>query len=270
MIQYLITSGCSFSTYTWTKFIEKKYKDYNPNLVVEHVALPSQGQELIQKKASLAIMEALEKGYDSSQILVLVMWSGTDRKSWYIDNIDTIDGIVHNWKTNFESGWYRQFYDLKNKSNASKIVTTKSNARVEYNPEGGWYITNGPTIGEIDFVKQFYMFSREAGGIGFVHESIENIIFLQNLCKIKNINFVQQFYMDVVFEDIVKNRDHQAINYLYKQLDHDTMITQGMYDYLKTNKEYFTSDNFHPNDLGSETYTNNILIPFLKQKGFFK
>ena len=91
MIKHLITGGCSFSHYAnsnenWVGFLEDKLKFENKNLTIEHTGFFSQGQELIQKKIMLAIVEALESGLQPNEIMVVVMWSGTFRKAWYIDN----------------------------------------------------------------------------------------------------------------------------------------------------------------------------------------
>lgn len=273
MIKCLITSGCSFSprstTSGWTGEITKKFESIYPELISMHRGLPSQGQELIQKKAVFAIVEALNKGYKPEEIAVVVMWSGTERTAWYIDNPDIMRDILLQWKLEFNSGWSCQFFDLENKSSSEKIGLTKNNNEIVYDPNGGWYFTNGHGA-EIEFIKQYFMFDKDIPGIGMVHKSLENMIFLQNFCKVKNIKLCQQFYMDHVFTDILKHKDHKAINYLYKELDFDTILLKSIYNYLQPNTEYFMDDNIHPNDLGAKVYSENVLIPFLESKGFFQ
>mgnify|MGYP000867170162 CR=1 FL=1 len=92
MIKHLITGGCSFShsqtpTENWIGFLENHLKEQNNELTIEHTGFLSQGQELIQKKAMLAAMDAMNRGISPSDILITVMWSGSYRKAWYIDNL---------------------------------------------------------------------------------------------------------------------------------------------------------------------------------------
>ena len=130
MIKHLITGGCSFShgpfpQDNWTGKLENNLRELNPNLTREHTGYLSQGQELIQKKVTLAIMDALDKGISSSDILVVVMWSGTYRKAFYIDNHYILNKMRNDWKQ-FEGGMSGQFLDLKNKLNG-EIITHRLN-----------------------------------------------------------------------------------------------------------------------------------------------
>ena len=102
MIKHLITGGCSFSLYSiphenWLEPLTNWLKIKNPNLTHNHTGYSSQGQELIQKKVTLSIIEALESGLKPEEIFVVVMWSGTFRKAWYIDNPNVITEFVKDW-----------------------------------------------------------------------------------------------------------------------------------------------------------------------------
>ena len=292
MIKHLITGGCSFSHYAnsnenWIGFLENKLKSENENLTIEHTGFFSQGQELIQKKVMLAIIDALETGLQPNEIMVVVMWSGTFRKAWYIDNPMIIKQMTKLWNK-FKGGMSNQFLDLKNKGSEtpSYFNTGCEDSIFEYNPKGGWYFTVNGSDSQMEFVQQHYLLDGHmTGGIGKVHNSIENIIMLQNFCKLNGVKFYQQFFMDSVFEDIEENKNHQLINYLYKQLDLDNMIQIGMFEYLHTllnmdrkesinithderlkldkNTGYFSKDGFHPSKLGAELWCKNILFPFL-------
>jgi len=127
-------------------------------------------------------------------------------------------------------------------------------------------------------------------GVGKVHISAENIINLQNFCKLNNVKFVHQFFMDSSYLDIEKHKEHQLINYLYNQLDTNIMLKNGMFEYLHTllnipreesinvthadRKQldeqygYFSKDGFHPSTYGAELWTKNVLIPFLETKKY--
>jgi hypothetical protein len=291
MIKHLITGGCSFSHYAnsnenWIGFLEDKLKFANENLTTEHTGYFSQGQELIQKKVMLAIVEALESGLQPNEIMTVVMWSGTFRKAWYIDNPIIIKQMTKLWN-NFDGGMSSQFLDLKNRNTENpNYFKTKNGSKFSYNKNGGWYFTVNGSDSQMEFVQQHYILDGHmTDGIGKIHSSIENIIMLQNFCKLNGINFYQQFFMDSVFEDVENNKNHQMINYLYNQLDENIILKNGMFEYLHTllnidrkesinithserlkldeNTGYFSNDGFHPSKLGAELWCKNVLFPFL-------
>ncbi len=294
MIKHLITGGCSFSHShvpheSWIGFLENHIKELNPNATHEHTGFLSQGQELIQKKCILASLEAMERGIAPSDILVVVMWSGTYRKAWYIENQHILSLMRKHWK-NFEGGMCGQLLDLKNNMTQEKVqFETKNGSEFYHSKNGGWYFTVNGSDSQMEFVQQHYLLDGDmCNGVGKVHTSIENMIMLQNFCKLHGIKFVHQFFMDTSYTDIERNKEHQIINYLYKQLDFEHMIKDGMFEYVHTlinlPKEgctnishadrikldepygYFSKDGFHPSQKAAEKWTNDILIPFLKNK----
>lgn len=268
MISHFITGGCSFTNweYGWVHTLENYLKSKNNNLISIKTAFPSQGQGMIQRKIMFELVEAFNRGIPPDEILVIVMWSGTSRSSWYIDNPNII----------------------KKMELTDRCLIDLKNFRSE---NGGWYTTehgNNKNDYALGFTQQHFLIDKFAGGVGKVHDSLENIIMLQNFCKLHNVTLIQQFYMDFVFEDIEKYKNHQIINYLYKQLDFDNIITQGMLEYLESfltiqkkkaemltpeqrtessrNSELFSSDGFHPGAYGIKLWCKNILFPFLKSK----
>jgi hypothetical protein len=289
MIKHLITGGCSFSVgaddSSWVKALEQHLTNKNNNLTVEHTGYYSQGQELIQKKVMLAAMDALSRNINPEDILISVMWSGTDRKAWYIDNPVIIQDVVGGMPK-FNGGMSRQFLDLKNQvSNNQGVFKTFSGSEFDYSLDGGWYFTVNGSDCKLDFVQQHYMLDRFAGGAGKVHSSLENIIMLQNFCKLHKIKLAQQFFMDLVFQDIEHKKDHQLVNYLYKQLDFNSIIKDGMFDYLHpfigvarersrdlthqerlkmdAGRQIFNKDGFHPDAKGRDIWCDNVLFPFV-------
>jgi hypothetical protein len=293
MIKHLITGGCSFSfgkdISGWTANLTNLLKEKNINLTYEHTGYLSQGQELIQKKVMLAIIDALDNGFNPDEILVVVMWSGTSRKAWYIDNPNIIQKMKVGWKK-FQGGMSSQFLDLKN-NNTSKepnFFETFNGTKFDYNPYGGWYFTVDGSDCTLDFVKDYYMIDANTNGVGKVHLSLENIVTLQNFCKLHKVKIVHQFFMDNVFKSIEDNKNHQIINYLYRQLDFNLLIKDGMFEhihsYLNVEREksifishderklldagrnYFDSDGFHPGEYGAKLYCENVLFPFLTNK----
>lgn len=296
-IKHVITSGCSFSDagseWAWPRVFEKYITQKYPHLTFNHVGMGSQGQELVQKKASLAVIEALEK-YQPDEIAVIVMWTGTERKTFYVDNKQFIEEVAEGWKQG-SHWWGIQFADLKNNFDLDTyVIHPTMNMPTNYNKDEGWYICNY-LMPDSNITKEYFNLSSTI--IGPATVSLENIIMLQNLCKLNGVNIFQTFYREYVYTDIVENKDHLNLNYLYKQWDHDTIITTtGIYEHLRPTLEdhqqwemggifkkifkmghwtdetsqYFCTDNWHPNELGATKWITEVLEPKLNDKGFFK
>lgn len=276
-IRKIITSGCSFSDsvtpYTWPNQLESYItKNIDDNVRFDHRGLSSQGQELIQKKASHAIYEALVTGYRPEEIAVFVMWSSVDRKSFYIDNPDTISEIVNNWRGS-KQGWQLQFADLKNQVAVPNTVSTKGTYfnEVHYNEAGGWFITSSHVSDEVKFVRDYFMMGAHTISIGMCHDSLQNILSLQYLCQSKGIKLYQQFYMNNIIEDLDRWKDHQSIKYLYDDWDRNTFVSnQSMHHYMNGREELFVGvGNSHPNGLGHRIWLDEVILPRLEQDNFF-
>ncbi len=291
MIKHLITGGCSFSAggeYTgWTGALSSHMKTINPEVTCNHTGYLSQGKEMIQKKVMLALIEAFARGDKPEDILVVVMWSGTYRKAWYIDNHYIINEII-SYLPKFVGGMSRQFLDMKDKVvGTPNYFSTALSDGFEYNPDGGWFFTVDGSECQIEFVQQHYLLDKELNGTGKVHTSLENIIMLQNFCDLHKVTMIQQFFMDSVYEDIENKKDHQIINYLYNQLNINNMIKIGMFEYLHKflnsdkdpqilthserkklsgDTDIFDKDGFHPGQVGYQMWVDNITVPFLKNK----
>jgi hypothetical protein len=291
MVKHLITGGCSFSAggeYTgWTGALSSHMKTINPEVTCNHTGYQSQGQEMIQKKVMLALTEAFTHGYKPEDILVVVMWSGTCRKAWYIDNHYIINEII-SYLPKFVGGMSKQFLDMKDKVvGTTKYFSTALSDGFEYNPDGGWFFTVNGSECQIEFVQQHYLLDKKLNGTGKVHTSLENIIMLQNFCDLHKVPMIQQFFMDSVYEDIENKKDHQIINYLYNQLNINNMIKIGMFEYLHNflncdkdpqilthserkklsgDTDIFDKDGFHPGPAGHQLWVDNIIVPFLKDK----
>ncbi len=294
MISHLITGGCSFSTGDdtngWTGHLTQFLRQLNPNLTTSHCGKNSAGQEYIQKRIVSRLCELIDQGIDPKEMLVVVMWSGTSRKSWFIDNPTMMERMVNGWP-NFNGGMTDQFLNLTNNSiDDPGTFTTSNGSEFRYNRNGGWYLTVNGSDCQLEFVQQHYLLDKEVNGVGKTHSSLENIIFLQNFCKLYSIKIVNQFFMKHVYADIHRHKDHEIMKYLYNQLDQTTLIKQGMFEYLhraldveeddavllthderkyrqnKYNLNYFAQDGFHPADQGNKVWCDDVLIPFINEQ----
>ena len=278
-IKKIITTGCSVSTgsldtepCTWPNQLAKYVKNLDPNVEVTNLSIVSQGQELIQKKASLALIESL-KEYQPEEIAVIAMWSGLERRSVYIENINTIHELIVHWVEN-NIWWNSQFLDLKNQADNPRNEMMKfvgindvvHNAPALFNQSPGWYIfsaarDDGPISKAI---------LNLSDNVANLHANLESMIFLQNLCKVKGVKFYQQFMTTSILEDIERTT-HQIVNYLAEQIDFSTVISRtGIVDYFNNNWDYFVEpNNYHPNSRGHEIWFNAVMLPFLNNRGFF-
>lgn len=303
-IKKIITAGCSFSAvaaeheFGTTKDFSGGMSNWpyrlmekNTDIAFRNLGLIGAGQELIQKRTSKAIMEEL-KNYKPEELAVIVMWSGTDRKAFFIDNEDYIQEIVKEWQNRQNLINLTQFDNIFPKPHHSKqqIVHNK-NGVCEYYSDGGWY-----------YIQYMHPDSKLCDSyietmttrLAQVTISLENMIFLQNLCTIKGIKLYQAYYRSHVLDDIVEYKEHLNIKYLYDQLNFDTILsTTGMYEHLNPQhtspyfhnvtevfnytqsvffenlnvKEYFEEDKFHPNQKGSEKWVAEVLLPKLQEQG---
>ncbi len=290
----IITTGCSFTDkwtrHAWNFHLQNYMTEYYPNVKFKHVGMSSQGQELIQKKATLAVMEELDN-YAPNEIAVIAMWSGTERRSFYIDNKTYIDNIINIWKDK-KISWGYQFFNLHSEAEKRTTIQIDESRFTDYNPNGGWYITSH-LADDSDLTKEVILSTETI--IGPATVSLENIIFLENFCKVNNVQLYHSFYRSYVYNDIALNSNHLNLNYLYKQWNHDNIIsTIGMYEHLRPakvdkvrnmfdiiypwdrdvslNDEYakwFGSDTIHPNSQGAEKWTKEVLIPELSKRNFF-
>lgn len=296
-IKKIITGGCSFSDVDTPECWIYRLQELLPDVEFRHTGMGSIGNDLIQKKLSLVLTEELEK-YDPSELCVIPMWSGTERTSFWVDNPDFIEDVISQWKVR-DLSWSLQFCNLYGKvdSNTQKIVKLPHRYPFEdatmYDSAGGWYHCNY-LMPDSKLTDEFFKTCKDV--LGYAIKSIENIIFLQNLCKLKGVKIFQTFYRSYVYEDIFTNRDNLNIKYLFNQWDHDTIIsTTGIYEHLRPTlkdhqqwdrggvfrhifkmghytdetKQYFGSDNWHPNKLGSHKWVSEVLLPELIAKGNF-
>ena len=254
-IKKIITGGCSFTEgETWSIQLQIFCKENHPATELHNTALTSQGQELIQKKISQDLIESL-RHYNADEIAVFVMWSGTERKCFYVNNPYIISTDLKNvWNDDRDP-----FCDLKNKSNTT----------------AAWYTCNWN-----DLLKEKYTtnivkthFSLVEDSAYAVHLSLENIIFLQNLCKAHNVQFHQMFYMDYPLEDIEIHKDHEIVKYLYDQFDYSSIVdTKSIFTYLKelNNDEVYLRKDYHPSEQGHKQWFDQVLMPYLTNRDFFK
>ena len=253
-VKKIITGGCSFTEGdTWASLLRDLCNENYPGVRFKNTALTSQGQELIQKKISQELIESLQE-YQPEEIVVLVMWSGTERKCFYVNNPYVISTDLKNvWTDN-----RNPICDLKNK----------------HNPTAAWYTCNWYDLEKSEYSTNIVKthFSLVEDSAYAVHLSLENIIFLQNLCKVHNVKLYQMFYMDYPLEDVEQYKDHEIVEYLYKQFDQSSIVDKkSIFTYLKelNNDELYFRKDAHPTKQGHKLWFDQVLLPHVTNKGIF-
>jgi len=191
MKKVLIASGCSF---TFEKWNWPGHLGGNLDLHIINVGMASQGNGLISRKLIYAVENALRK-YSPDEILVGVMWSGTDRAEYH-----THDGSnVNHW------GFSEIDPNVKNPTN---VVKGHNNWRIMNhhwdNKESLIYYENFHTV-----------------VYGMVL-TIEHILRVQWYLKNLGIDYFMSTYMDILGDkNLVENRE---VNHLFKMINFDTFL----------------------------------------------
>jgi hypothetical protein len=253
-IKRVVTGGCSFTEgETWARWLREHLSEQHPKVDLSNVAMTSQGQELIQKKVSREVNELL-KYFKPEEIAVLIMWSGTERKCFYVNNPYTIANDLKNLWTDDTN----PVRDLRNKINR----------------DAAWYVCNWNALLDPQYTTNIAKthFGLANDSAYAVHLSLENIVFMQNLCKVHGIQYHQMFYMDYALEDIEQYKEHEIVSYLYDQFDQSTIVDKkSIFTYLKelnNDQLYFRPDQ-HPTAVGQKLWFDKVLLPHLTTKGFF-
>ena len=251
MKKTLIASGCSFTfePWNWPKWVSKEM-DWN----LINVGMGSTGNGLISKKIIYQVEKQL-KVLKPEDIVVGVMWSGVDRKEFYIDNARM---------RNNNDGWSQ---------NPTNVIDRRNN----------WLITN--IHWKLEESEMWYKNFHTI--VGSFIETIEDILRIQWYLEKKNIKYFMTTYMDIfdaTYKDKhkmsllgsvgvdVKITEHPEIKYLYELIDKTKFIDiKGCYEWVIENHPLKGMPNgtivwgTHPNEDGHRLFSKEVIIPHLKK-----
>lgn len=239
----LIASGCSFTfePWNWPTFVANKF-----NLELRNVGMASQGNGLIARKLIYEVNKALDL-YNPDEILVGVMWSGTDRHEFYKE--ESIDS--KSW-----GNYPKDYNDVKNPTN---VVDGKLN----------WYILNHHWTNKesTTYYKNFHTVVQ-----GMVL-SLEHILRVQLFLEKMGIKYFMSSYLDIFSDASLMNNDE--ISYLYKNINLNSFLpVKGCHEWVKEN--YSNNGGFnepdekgyigiHPTEFGHKKFTDEVIIPHLNK-----
>jgi hypothetical protein len=222
----------------------------------EHTGLCSQGNGLIARKAIYSVHKALKQGCKPEEILVGIMWSGSNRHDSFIEKINLSEIDKHKEIC----GWIR---------NPEIFV---DNAR------GGWVIMN-PWWNE-KHNKAYY--SAIHDNLGGLINTYEKILWVQNYLKNLGVNYFMSAYHPDTYTQYSHEEDNN-ITWLKEQVDssywlpiktmHEWVTAKWADDHFERywyidkerNIEYLNVDT-HPTRKMHIEFTETIILPFLQSK----
>jgi hypothetical protein len=261
MVKHLVTSGCSFSDNGGNRW--PHYLAELTNTILYNRGQGSCGNSWIAKTAIHQAQTLLDRNISPIDILVVVMWSGIDRKDLFISKNETYN---YNDLIN----------DVDYSTNPVSFIDTIPNADFRANDSG--YLIGSMACNfqnnKISTFKQNLIstyFNNESLAI----ESYENFLRLQWYCFSKGIKLINQTYMDIIhYPNQIKNtltRDfYKNVKPLYDMVDFSKWIfwndTKGLYEYTQDNKLGVYDDGTHPLPESHKHYVDNFLIKELGKK----
>lgn len=236
----LVTGGCSFTAgdYTWPNHLANiiKFDLYN-------VGVGSASNPLITRR----VIHQLQQFDNFDDVLVIVMWSGSNRKSFYFDD--------------------KEFYKYK----VGDIINIDSSHADTVNPviwpdedkNGYWCLATGGMRSK--YITNWY--KNYQNTVHSLIESYEAILTLQWYLKLNNIKYVFAGYKD---DWKAEDYKHVQTDNLRDMIDFTYFIEDSQYEWLVKNsnlpwRNLHKNDN-HPSRLQHRQYVREVMLPFLQQK----
>lgn len=257
---HLITSGCSFSACgKWPSMLAEKMQ-----LKLYNFGQNSCGNDWISRSVIYQAATLIENGIDPSKILIIVMWSGLDRKSLFVskkENVEFDSFIGQNTPFHFIGAPINQYHVVNDRYG---YIPGKPNCMLGTQAlqqhKNNWY--SYLTVEEL------------------VIESYEHFLRLQWFCMTNNVRILNVTFGDIMhypnFEFVghkktgkVTKNYYETVTHLHNMINfnqwkfHDE--TGGQYEYTMSNNLSFDADKLHPSLDANMHYVDNFLIPVLSE-----
>jgi hypothetical protein len=238
----LLTSGCSFTDTldSWPNHLSKKL-----NFNLDNIAFASQGNGLISRKLIYKINQIPKSILNQNDIIVGVMWSGIDRAERFIDS----------------KGDQYFVTNLSKPENVTSVVPGYRN----------WRLMIPDWVKYEDCKLHYEVFNNKISSKIY---TIEHILRTQWFLEKHNIKYFMSTYMDI-FKDKNNSNEYPDVKYLYNMIDFSKFLPiNGCFEWVKEhypkefrgiNKNGDITD-FHPTNFGQEKFTDEVIIPYLKEK----
>ena len=260
--KYLIVGGCSFTAYKgcWPNWLKKYLKNYR----LQNTAVGCSDNTLIARKIIYNVNSMLENNYNPENIIVGIMWSGYDRKSFYSDN-----------KFQLEKMFGMDAKGLKTMSRArKKINDAPVNPHFEpHDRKGVYLLSNANMITDYPYAKNYYKqyHNKTYNRI----ETYEQILRVQWFLKSHNIKYFMVPYTD----DWLLHSKHSQLDYLTKMIDTDYWLpVSSEKGWLDKNSKFSNTDydpirkitrepdDHHPSSYQHKEFVDQVVVPWLNSK----
>lgn len=240
-IKIIASFGCSFTQYpnryvNWPKHLHDK-----TNIETLYYGQGAASNGVISKRVIFSVTELLKK-YKSHEILVGIMWSGPDRYEFFhtSPNKDTfkLGGNVEYWRNPFR-------------------INTESE---QYN----YYLLNkhfDDFYSEL-WYKNFHDF------VGVQINTLEHMLRVQWYLKLHNIKyFMTPYAPHTLKKDLLV---HDEVKYLYDLIDLTNFLPVDDALTYMMNSPYWhkNEEDGHPPTEANLYFTETVIIPYLKDKGY--
>lgn len=234
----LIVSGCSFTfdDFCWPTSLANKL-----DVPLVNVGMGSQGNDLI-KKSIIAQIEKELLTNNPKDLLVGIMWTGTDRWGYRGEDIKEVKQVS-----------WGDYYPGQIQNPRSILNECIPN----------WYIINAGWKNKKSeiYYKNFH------SEIGSIIETLEDILFTQLYLNSKGISYFMSTYMDILgSKSSVDISTHIETSYIYKNIDFTKFLpVVSCYDYLSEHcPQGMPKDGGnHPLANGHTYFTEEIIFPYL-------
>jgi hypothetical protein len=245
------------------------YLSSSLDLTLHNRAEQSAGNGWISRSVIFQTDQLLKSGIPAEEILVVAMWSGLDRKGFFISRNET-PNFVELAIPNKEP---RNFID---RTSVSAFHIGKNSGWLE-----GTNVRHYPapeTSSKLAYKdKAFEFFPLECLAI----ESYEHFLRLQWYCDANDITLVNLTYADILRypnssfinprkKDKLTKDTFPNVTHLYNMLNFSKWLfydeTSGMYEYVYRNDLGFQSDGTHPTTSAHKKYVEDFIIPNLKER----
>ena len=241
----LVASGCSFTfePWNWPTFVAK---EFDMNLI--NVGMGCQGNGLISKKLIYCIDSLLNDGKSPNDILVGIMWSGTDRHEFYTDDTSGLTNI---------DGWIE---------NPTSVIPHPNNLY------RNWVITN--CHWKVNNSELYYKYFHN--NVSSMIQTLQNILLTQWYLEKKGIKYFMTTYLNIFDKKTHDEIDNIEVQHWFKMIDFTKFLpVDGCHEWVKEN--YGESGGFnepnsygyqgiHPTEYGHKKFSEEVILPFIKDK----
>jgi len=221
-MKYIVTSGCSFtrqyrrigitgdeydfmddhiSMWKWPHFIQQEYPDYN----VINYGNPTNDNNVIAKSILYGVQKLLSDGVDTSDIKVIIQWSGWSRSSAFISKSKQKQNDYFLNKE-FVKDIHKNTFDI---TEDFAHINDFINEPKKYIGEHGYFILSGGYHNGHVKAKAKEYFEHYIKHVFSAEERMmkyfENILLIQYFCKSHNIDY--KFF--TMHNNFSKNYTHE-------------------------------------------------------------